>query len=47
MPAMEITFIVKDNISPTTHAGGHAAFCSVLHENLCFISIEKQIKRIY
>lgn len=44
MPAMRITFIVKDTKSPTTHAEGLVSFCSVLHVKLCFVSMEKNKK---
>lgn len=47
MPPMRITFIVKDTISPTTHAEILASFCSSLHKKLCFVSIEEKWKKKY
>lgn len=46
MPTMRITLIVKDTISPTTHAEILASFCSSLHRKLCFVSIEEKWKKI-
>lgn len=45
MPTLRIKFIVKDTISPTTHAEILASFCSALHNKLCFVSIEKNEKK--
>lgn len=45
MPPMRITFIVKDTISPTTHAEIFASFRSSLHKKLCFVSIEEKWKK--
>lgn len=45
MPTMRITLIVKDTISPTTHAEILASFCSSLHRKLCFVSIEEKLKK--